>query len=227
MSTKAQQEVQRIMASLTSAIVEHRLPPGARLTEAKLVEVLSANRNHVRAALQKLASETKVVSLIPNRGAFVAKPTAGEAREIFSARMVLERAIVELAVANLTPRNRNRLLKQLDKEREAIARQDRQQMIRESGNFHRLLADISGNRVLGELLEGLITRTSLIIALYQETFDVKCSIGEHQAVAEAILRQDRDGAIRLMDHHMDDIQNHLLLDESEPEVDLRAALMPG
>lgn len=226
MSTKAQQEVLRIMASLTSAIVEHRLPPGARLTEAKLVEVLSANRNHVRAALQKLASETKVVSLIPNRGAFVAKPTAGEAREIFSARMVLERAIVELAVANLTPRNRNRLLKQVDKEREAIARQDRQQMIRESGNFHRLLADISGNRVLGELLEGLITRTSLIIALYQETFDVKCSIGEHQAVAEAILRQDRDGAIRLMDHHMDDIQNHLLLDESEPEVDLRAALRP-
>lgn len=226
MSTKAQQEVLRIMASLTSAIVEHRLPPGARLTEAKLVEVLSANRNHVRAALQKLASETKVVSLIPNRGAFVAKPTAGEAREIFNARMVLERAIVELAVANLTPRNRNRLLKQVDKERGAIARQDRQQMIRESGNFHRLLADISGNRVLGELLEGLITRTSLIIALYQETFDVKCSIGEHQAVAEAILRQDRDGAIRLMDHHMDDIQNHLLLDESEPEVDLRAALRP-
>ncbi|BES70335.1 GntR family transcriptional regulator [Marinobacter nanhaiticus D15-8W] len=225
MSTKAQQEVQRIMASLTSAIVEHRLPPGARLTEAKLVEVLSANRNHVRAALQKLASETKVVSLIPNRGAFVAKPTAEEAREIFSARMVLERAIVELAVTNLTPRNHNRLLKQVDKEREAIARQDRQQMIRESGNFHRLLADISGNRVLGELLEGLITRTSLIIALYQETFDVKCSIGEHQAVAEAILRQDRDEAIRLMDHHMDDIQNHLLLDESEPEVDLRAALL--
>ncbi|ENO12982.2 GntR family transcriptional regulator [Marinobacter nanhaiticus D15-8W] len=213
------------MASLTSAIVEHRLPPGARLTEAKLVEVLSANRNHVRAALQKLASETKVVSLIPNRGAFVAKPTAEEAREIFSARMVLERAIVELAVTNLTPRNHNRLLKQVDKEREAIARQDRQQMIRESGNFHRLLADISGNRVLGELLEGLITRTSLIIALYQETFDVKCSIGEHQAVAEAILRQDRDEAIRLMDHHMDDIQNHLLLDESEPEVDLRAALL--
>ena len=226
MSTKAQQEVQRIMTSLTSAIVEHRLPPGARLTEAKLVDVLSANRNHVRAALQKLASETKVVSLIPNRGAFVAKPTAGEAREIFSARMVLERAIVELAVANLTPRNHNRLLKQVDKEREAIARQDRQQMIRESGNFHRLLADVSGNRVLGELLEGLITRTSLIIALYQETSDVKCSIGEHQAVAEAILRQDRDEAIRLMDHHMDDIQNHLLLDESEPEVDLRAALMP-
>lgn len=226
MSTKAQQEIQRIMATLANAIVEHRLPPGARLTEAKLVEVLAANRNHVRAALQKLASETKVVSLIPNRGAFVAKPTAEEAREIFSARMVLERAIVELAVTNLTPRNRNRLLKQVDNEKAAIARQDRQQMIRESGNFHRLLAEISGNRVLGELLEGLITRTSLIIALYQETFDVKCSIGEHQAVADAILRQDKDEAIRLMDHHMDDIQNHLLLDEAEPEVDLKAALMP-
>lgn len=224
MSSRAQAEIRRIMAALTDAIVEHRLPPGARLTEAKLVEVLDANRNHVRAALQKLAAESKVVDLIPNRGAFVAMPSAEEALQVFSARLVLERAIVELVISRMNAVNRNRLEKQLERERTAMASHDRQLMIRESGNFHRVLAQLSGNHILAELNETLIVRSSLIIALYQETPNVRCSIGEHESVMAALLAEDRDAALRLMEEHMEDIQKHLLLDRSERAVDLKAAL---
>ena len=224
MSSRAQTEIRRIMAALTDAIVEHRLPPGARLTEAKLVEVLGANRNHVRAALQKLAAESKVVDLIPNRGAFVAMPSAEEARQVFSARLVLERAIVDLVISRMNAVNRSRLEKQLDRERKAMATHDRQLMIRESGNFHRVLGQLSGNHILAELNEALIVRSSLIIALYQETPNVRCSIGEHESVMEALLAEDRDGALRLMEEHMKDIQKHLLLGRKESRVNLRQAL---
>ncbi|KEA61668.1 Transcriptional regulator, GntR family [Marinobacterium lacunae] len=224
MGTRAQLEVKRIMDRLASAIVEHRLPPGTRLTEAKLVEVLGANRNHVRSALQKLASEYKVVTIFPNRGACVAQPTIKEARDVFAARIVIERAVVELAIDNLTAKNRNRLLKQLEKETGAIKCGERQEMIRESGNFHRVLAQIAGNEVLDELLAGLITRTSLIIALYQETPNVQCSIEEHQALVDAILAKDCDRARYLMDEHMKTIQRYLLLDERSGDVDLQAVL---
>lgn len=225
MSSRAQAEIRRIMAALTDAIVEHRLPPGARLTEAKLVEVLGANRNHVRAALQKLAAESKVVDLIPNRGAFVAMPSAEEARQVFSARLVLERAIVELVISRMNGVNRHRLEMQLERERKAMASHDRQLMIRESGNFHRVLGQLSGNHILTELNETLIVRSSLIIALYQETPNVRCSIGEHESVMEALLAEDRDGALRLMEEHMEDIQKHLLLGRAERAVDLKAALV--
>lgn len=224
MGTRAQVEIKRIVERLADAISEHRLPPGARLTEAKLVEVLGANRNHVRAALQKLASEYKVVTIVPNRGACVAQPTIKEAKDVFAARGIIERSIVDLAIDNLTAKNRNRLLKQLEKENGAIKRGERQEMIRESGNFHRVLAQIAENEVLDELLAGLITRTSLIIALYQETPNVQCSIEEHQALVDAILAGDRDQAQRLMDEHMATIQRYLLLDERPGEVDLQAAL---
>ena len=224
MSSRAQAEIRRIMAALTDAIVEHRLPPGARLTEAKLVEVLGANRNHVRAALQKLAAESKVVDLIPNRGAFVAMPSAEEARQVFSARLVLERAVVDQVISRMNAVNRNRLQKQLERERQAMTRNDRQQMIRESGNFHRVLGQLCGNHVLAELNETLIVRSSLIIALYQETPNVRCSIGEHEAVMEALLAGDRDAALRLMEAHMEDIQKHLLLDRKARRVDLSEAL---
>ncbi|MDN2658874.1 GntR family transcriptional regulator [Neptunomonas phycophila] len=224
MSTKAQAEIERIMTSISQAIVDHRLPPGTRLVESKLVEALQANRNHVRAALQRLAAETKVVSILANRGAIVAQPSIKEARDIFETRTVLERAIVSLATRNLSARNKNRLLKQIEKEKLAIDAKDRQQMIRESGRFHTLLAEIAGNTVLGELLDGLIKRTSLIIALYQGTPDVQCTLGEHQALAHAILAGDESLALQLNDVHMHTIESHLLLNETSPSVDLKTAL---
>ena len=82
MSSQAQEEVARIMEALNEAIVDHRLPPGARLPEAKLVKALNANRNHVRTALQKLSSEVKVVTITPNKGAIVSRPTIREARDL-------------------------------------------------------------------------------------------------------------------------------------------------
>jgi len=224
MSTKAQAEIERIMATISQAIVDHRLPPGTRLIESKLVEALVANRNHVRAALQRLAAETKVVSILANRGAIVAQPSIKEARDIFETRTVLERAIVSLATRNLNARNKNRLLKQLEQEKLAIEAKDRQQMIRESGRFHALLAEIGGNTVLAELLDSLIKRTSLIIALYQGTPDVQCTLEEHQALAHAILAGDEASAMQLNDVHMHTIESHLLLSESSPNVDIKAAL---
>ncbi len=97
-------------------------------------------------------------------------------------------------------------------------------MIRESGRFHTLLAEIAGNTVLGELLDGLIKRTSLIIALYQGTPDVQCTLGEHQALAHAILAGDESLALQLNDVHMHTIESHLLLSETSPSVDLKTAL---
>lgn len=224
MATRAQQEVQRIVDAIASAIYEHRLPPGARLTEAKLVEVLKANRNHVRAALQKLSVEYKVVDIFPNRGAFVAQPTVEEAKDVFDARCVLEKGIVALAVGKLTPSNKLRLQQQLEKEAYAIQHGDRRDMVRESGAFHSLLADIAGNQVLTDLLSHLILRSSLIIALYQPTSDVKCSLHEHEALLAAIFSGDKEAASAEMGRHIHGIQEHLPLKVRNNEVDLEKAL---
>ena len=61
-ATSKQVEVQRIVDVLFKAIAQHRLPPGTRLIEAQIVETLQANRNHVQAALQRLALQ-RVVTL--------------------------------------------------------------------------------------------------------------------------------------------------------------------
>ena len=60
-----------IASNIREAILEHRLAPGAKLTEAQLCEVFDVKRGTVRLALAQLGSE-RLVDLEPNRGAFVA-----------------------------------------------------------------------------------------------------------------------------------------------------------
>jgi DNA-binding GntR family transcriptional regulator len=75
----------QVHAALRLAIIEQQLAPGARLPEDTIGESFGTSRTIAREALGRLAVEG-LVDLIPNRGAFVAKPTLDEGRDIFAVR---------------------------------------------------------------------------------------------------------------------------------------------
>ena len=77
-----------------TAIAEHQLVPGTRLKEEELAEIFAASRAKVRQALQNLARDG-LVTLVPNRGAVVSKPSIEEARDVFFARRTIEERLVE------------------------------------------------------------------------------------------------------------------------------------
>src|SRR5262252_5145303 len=83
-----------IAARIRAAILEHRLPPGAKLTEAQLCEVFNVKRGPIRQALSLLAGD-HLVDLEPNRGAFVASPSLQEVHEVFEMRRIIELAVVD------------------------------------------------------------------------------------------------------------------------------------
>ena len=73
------------------------LAPGTKLPEDERWAISSfVSRTIVRSALQALAHD-RLVTLEPNRGAFVAKPTKLEAREVFEARALIEPKVAALA----------------------------------------------------------------------------------------------------------------------------------
>ena len=76
------------------AVVEHRLPPGTKLGEDRLAELFGVSRARVRQLLARLAHQG-IITLHPNRGAFVAEPTLEQAREVFELRKLLEPALVK------------------------------------------------------------------------------------------------------------------------------------
>ena len=91
-----------IVDSLTRAIIEHRLQPGTKLAEQKLADHFGVSRTLVRQALFQLA-QNRLIKLEPARGAFVAAPSAAEARQVFAVRRMLEAEMTRAFVREVTP----------------------------------------------------------------------------------------------------------------------------
>ena len=222
--TNKQKEVERIIESLSRAVAQHLLPPGTRLVEAQIVDSLNANRNHVQAALQRLALQ-KIVTIEPNRGAHVSAPTAREAREIFVARRAIEGAVV----ASITPQRMQQIEIQVNDhmaaEEQATHNSDRRAIVQELSGFHRLLGRLSGNNVLADILDNLMVRSSLIVALYQRNDEPTCQHEEHRDILTALSAGDGAQAVKLMQYHLDHLEAELALDKDQDrEIDLKTIL---
>lgn len=203
-----------------SAIMDHSLPPETRLVEERLCEIFGLGRTRLRQVLQRLAHE-RVVTLMPNRGAIVSRPSIREAREVFAARRVLEAGIVQTFLETAGRADIKRVQEHLARERAAWQANDRRAMLKLSGEFHLVIAEAAGNSILTELLRDLISRSSLIIAVYQVPGTPPCPPNEHQALVAALERHDRS-AVDLMLRHLDHLLADLRLEESRPSaIDLR------
>src|SRR5258708_34096681 len=110
--------VSRIREGVTAAILEHRLLPGTKLGEDEIGEIYGASRTLVRTALQQLAHEG-IVNIEKNRGAFVARPTPPDARQVVQARRLIEPTSVDHACAAVSPAGLNRLQRHPTDERDA------------------------------------------------------------------------------------------------------------
>lgn len=222
----AQSNKDDIYLSLHKAIVEQRLTPGTKLTEEVLASIYQVSRRRIRTILQQLASD-RCVELIPNKGAFVAQPNPQEAKDVFAARIVLERDVIQNAHSNLKKDSLTQLENNIRLERTAILSNSRGEAIVYSGEFHLLLASIAGNRVIAEMLRDLIARTSLIIALYgsQETSLPLCSCDEHSHILDSLQNNDIETSCQLMTQHLISIKEQLVLNTKPVEdVDLKQVL---
>lgn len=195
---------------IVNAIMEHRLPPGIKLAEEKLASAFGVSRTKIRQVLTTL-SKDGLVKLHPNRGAFVASPSVQEAIDLFATRRLLEPEVIRNAVARAGKNELKRLRNHLAKETEARSKNDRRAIIKLSGEFHMLLAEVAGNSFISKLMNELCPLTCLIIALYDAPQTPACPEDEHGAIVDAIECKDTDRAIALMTHHLTHVESALKL----------------
>lgn len=214
-----------IYERLVSSIFEHRLPPGMKLGEEGLAAIFGVTRARIRAVLPRLAHEG-LVTLEPNRGAFVTQPTVEQARDVFEARRLIEPGIASrLAKQPERAGAVARLRQHVAAERRARAADDARRIVRLSGEFHVLLAELSGNSLLAKSMRELASLTCLIIALYDKPAKPSCLGEEHGEIADAIAAGDARRASALMIEHLNHVEQELDLSMGiEPPLDLAAAL---
>lgn len=214
----------RIAEAITTAIVERRLMPGTKLAEQQIADIFKVSRTVVRQALNQL-SRDRLVVLEPARGAFVRKPGIDEARQVFAVRAMLEGAMARELCASISDEQIAALQQHLRAEAAAVARSDVPGRTRLLADFHVLLARLLGNEVLAELLQDLLSRSSLISLMYQSSHSAEASQAEHVAIVDALARRDARAAVRLMTEHLGHVEHNLRL---QPRVDdLAAALQPA
>ena len=102
MNDTAPPSAESLANDLEKAIHEHRIAPGAKLSEEELGDIYGVSRTTVRAALQAL-THRRLIEHQRNRGAFVAQPSVREAREVFEARALLEPQTARAAAERATP----------------------------------------------------------------------------------------------------------------------------
>jgi DNA-binding GntR family transcriptional regulator len=210
-----------VLQGILKAISLKRLRPGMKLGEIELASVFGTNRTHIRQVLSHLASQ-ELVTLVPNRGAFVSQHSADEARAIFEARRILERAAIAAAVDTMTAETA-RSLRQLVAAERSHAHHDRWEGLDFSAGFHVEIARLAGNPVLVKFMEELALRTSLLIAQFEPAGGEDHCPDAHPAIAERILARDKAGAIEAMDAHLDQMQARLKLDgDTDAPVDIAA-----
>jgi DNA-binding GntR family transcriptional regulator len=193
------------------SIIEHRLPPGAKLGEDRLAAIFGVTRARIRQVIARLAHEG-VVTVHANRGAFVAEPTIEQARDLFEARRLLEPPLAMKLASKIDSRKLARLRNQIAAEQAARKANDRRALIRLTGEFHLLLAEMGGNQVVSRLLKELESLTSLVIFLYDAPTMPACRDGDHTKIVDALTARNGRRAAAAMLRHLNDIEASLRLD---------------
>ena len=213
-----------IVERIYKAVMEQRLAPNTKLSEARLCETFGVGRMRVRRALLLLSSQG-IIELQSNRGAYVACPDKSEANDVFAARMLIEPPLVRQLAQNPGDIDLALLTDHIALEDAAREKNERTEIIRLSGEFHTKLAQSTGNKFIFRMMRELVTRTSLIVGLFGSSENASCPDDEHSNILKAIQSHNPELAEQLLISHLNHIQSGLDMESrQEPQDDLAAIL---
>lgn len=219
--TEAGLSDQAIYERIVESVLDHRLPPGTRLTEDKLGSIFGVSRTRIKPILVRLANE-KIITLTHNRGASVAQPTFVESQEIFETRRLIEPVLLRRFMAHAQAEDIAVLSRMVAEERLAQDQGDMHKAIGLSGEFHLYIAQKARHETMGRMLRELVSRTCLIIMAWGSPDRLKrrehaaCGCQEHRQLLDAIRLRDADMAVQLLDAHLATIESQLHF-QVEPE----------
>ncbi|MGF6289789.1 DNA-binding GntR family transcriptional regulator [Paraburkholderia youngii] len=200
---------ERIYASITSALLQGRLRPGAQLVERDLAAAFGCTRGALRKVLARLGFEGKLV-LEANRGAFVPSPSEEDIRQVYRARQIVEAGIVASLCGALSAAHKRRLRAHVRSEEKALRAGAIDESVRLAGQFHVLLTELAGGTELLGLVGQLVAKTELYKALFDPSKGSSCSADEHARIIDALDAGDLQAALTAMREHLSELEERVV-----------------
>lgn len=184
---------------LREAIVRGVLREGVQLRQDALATEFGVSRIPIREALRKLEAEG-LVTMQPNRGAVVAELSGEEVQEIYEIRILLESAILRLALPQMSTellRRAEKILDTIDAEEDAV------RWIDLNREFHLTLYAPANKPRLLQLINTLRANVDRYVNLYISLLDRRSDAQqEHREILKACRRRDQDDAVRALERHL-------------------------
>ncbi len=203
--------VDAVYAEIRRRILDNAYPPGFQALEQALATELGVSRTPLREALIRLQKEG-LVEVVPRHGVRVLPVSPTDMKEIYEILSALESMAAELAArrrpsdAELAP------LEQASRDMvRALESDDLDAWAEADERFHRLLVDLSGNRLLVQSVLGFWDR-----AHRARRFTLRLrpkpvsSTREHTALVERIRAGDPQGANEVNRAHRERASRELL-----------------
>ena len=175
---------------LRQMLVENRIPPGAKLNERELSEVLNVSRTPLREAIKMLAAEG-LVELLPNRGAIAVELTEADVLNTFEVMAGLEAQSGELAALRVTDDELQEIKAMHYDMLAAYTRRDLPAYYRLNSAIHSAINTAAKNPVLTATYKQVNTRLqALRFRSNQDGDKWKAAVKEHEQMINALSARD-------------------------------------
>jgi DNA-binding GntR family transcriptional regulator len=203
-------ESDRVEAELRQLILTLELEPGLAISEANLMKDHGWGRTPLREAIQRLA-EQSLLQIVPRQGVVVTALSIFDFAEMMDAMCMVIGPAAALACERLTDRDLDKLSGVVDTSERAAQEGDYVQVSQLDFEFHRILADATGNRHLSRYLLHLHqVATRFNFAAWMRDRNATPSIDEHRQIVEIMRQKDVGGAKTALLAHIENARQRIV-----------------
>lgn len=192
-----------VFKTLRMEILTGKLKPGERLMEIRLADRLGVSRTPIREAMRKLELEG-LVTMIPRRGAEVARITVKSLSDVLEVREALDALAIELACDRVTEDELKALKDACDYFKQMTKSGDATKIAKADVIIHDIIVKASKNDKLVQMVNNLAEQ------MYRYRFEhIKDAlqhprlIEEHEVIYESLLARDKLKAAEAVKKHID------------------------
>jgi len=164
--------------------------PKERLIESEIMGKHGITRNATRNIFKELQVKG-LVKHMPNRGIIVAEMETREAKELYAMRVLLEDHASDLILKHINNSSLAKIIRSNLKFEKAVEQKNFKDMVKTNIEFHQVVIKVSGNSVLGEMINQLRNR-AIVVRHYMwlQPDQVQKSVDDHQALINALRNRD-------------------------------------
>jgi DNA-binding GntR family transcriptional regulator len=216
---------EQVAQRLRQMLVENRIPPGAKLNERQLCEVLNVSRTPLREAIKMLAAEG-LVELVPNRGAIALALGEADIANTFEVMAGLEALSGELAAQRVTDEEVAEIRALHYEMMAAYTRRDLSGYYSLNARIHRAINAAAKNPVLTATYNQVNARLqALRFRSNQDGAKWKGAVAEHEKMIEALAARDpaalRQVLLTHLNNKRDTVLEQLRADSAAPPAKAR------